>query len=139
MPEMCILVMREVTSKSCTSKLYRSGGRLRKKDNMSPVKSPLCCLLTLGLVCFTIGNRFIMSSSVNVGCFLLSKSYSRNKIWTPSGEQKQKYSDLAYYFELKCTSIIIKLHFGVTDLPSQVIFSWPTPPSIPPTLNLPAN
>lgn len=34
---------------------------------------------TLGLVCLTTGNRFMMSSSVNVGYFLLSKSYSRSK------------------------------------------------------------
>ena len=42
---------------------------------------------TLGLVCLTTGNRFMMSSSVNVGYFLLSKSYSRSKICTPVNEK----------------------------------------------------
>lgn len=41
---------------------------------------------TLGLVCLTTGNRFMMSSSVNVGYFLLSKSYSRSKTCTPVNE-----------------------------------------------------
>ena len=65
---------------------------------MPPVKISLRCLLTLGLVCFTIGNRFIISSSVNVGCFLLSKSYSRNKIWTPSREKSHNILILHYLF-----------------------------------------
>lgn len=42
---------------------------------------------TLGLVCLTTGNRFMMSSSVNVGYFLLSKSYSRSKTCTPVNEK----------------------------------------------------
>ena len=39
--------------------------------------------VALGVTHFTTGNIFSISSSVNGGCFLFIKSYSRRRIWSP--------------------------------------------------------